>query len=886
MRVCLRTRQFYELIHFSCKYFFEFLSYEFLHTVVVTLYHNYFSCQLPSKKYRERRNYRVTIGFAQKWAQFYHFEDQSRPFLKELKGNVVLAMTICFLGGAISSSVAQKVSATTSKPTSSPVSFPSWPRVFDRNGVHLVVYQPQLKAWQKYRTMVADTAISVTDKGQKPILGVISWRADTLANVSAQTVYVNDIVVLDARFPSLSAGQEAEMKQRALQLYPTITFTIGLPRMIASLEKVNEPVRTVAANTQAPTILVSTAPAMVLLVDGKPVLAPIQGTTLEYVVNTNWDLFFDKTDYYLLNGKTWLKAKDLRGPWTATVKLPPDIGKLPAHQNWDDVLKAVPPVPSGQVAPQVLFTEKPAELIAFMGKPVYSKIPGTSLSYATNTENKVFVHQPDGQIYVLISGRWFRAASLAGPWTYASDSLPRDFAMIPRSSPAHDVLVSVPGTQEASDAVLLSQVPTTAVVNRAAAEAQVKVSYAGQPQFDKIETTTLSYAVNTPDKVIRVGDLYYLCFQGVWFISRSPSGPWKTADSVPQVIYTIPPSSPMYNVTYVVVSNPTPTTVQTSYSSGYLGVFVIGAAVGATVVYGTGYYYPPYVYWGPHPVYYPYPYTYGVAAVYSPYTGAYGVGRAVYGPYGSAGSAAWYNPTTGTYGHAVTTQNAYGGHTYAQTYNPWTGTSAATSQGHNQYSQWGSSVVTNGDNWAQAQHVTNSNGTAGSFQTSKGSAGAGYSGANGNSGFVAKDANNNNVYAGADGNVYKKDSSGNWSKYDNGSWTPVDPSTGANQTRQQKQNSASPNQNQSSNLGSQSGNTPSTGGKGSDQTNSRGAGRTSPNQPGQSPAQTSPGSSTSPGTMGQLQNDSRSRSRGDQLEQMQNRGGASGGARGGSRRQR
>lgn len=119
-------------------------------------------------------------------------------------------------------------------------------------------------------------------------------------------------------------------------------------------------------------------------------------------------------------------------------------------------MKAVPPSSSGQVAPQVLFTEKPAELIAFMGKPVYSKIPGTGLSYATNTENKVFLHQPDGQIYVLISGRWFRAASLAGPWTYAGYSLPAEFAMILRSSPAHDVLVSVPGTQEASDAVLLS----------------------------------------------------------------------------------------------------------------------------------------------------------------------------------------------------------------------------------------------------------------------------------------------------------------------------------------------------------------------------------------------------------------------------------------------
>jgi hypothetical protein len=796
--------------------------------------------------------------------------------LRAAKNCLAFVIAISFVGAAVFSS-AQQSSPATGNPMNSPATTPSWPRAFDRSGVHLVVYQPQLRAWQRYHTMVADTAISVSENGAKPILGVISWRADTITNVSAQTVYVNNIQVLDARFPSLDAAQEAQMQQRAHQLYPTLTFTIGLPRMIASLEKVNEPVRSIAANSEVPSILVSTTPSVVLMVDGKPVLVPIQGTTLQYVVNTNWNLFFDNSDYYLLTDKAWLTSKELRGPWIATVKLPADMAKLPPHQNWDDVLKTLPPRLSAPAAPRVLFTDKPAELIVFRGKPINSKIPGTSLSYATNTENRVFIHQPDGQIYVLISGRWFRASSLDGPWTYAGDSLPTDFKMIPEGNPSHDVLVSVPGTQEANDAVLLSQVPTTAVVNRAAAEAQVKVAYAGQPQFEKIPTTTMYYAVNTSDKVVRVGDLYYLCFQGVWFVSRSPSGPWKTADSVPPVIYTIPPTSPVYNVTYVVVSNPTPTTVQTSYSSGYLGVFVIGMAVGSTVVYGTGYYYPPYVYWGPHPVYYPYPYSYGVAAVYNPYTGAYGVGHAVYGPYGSAGTAAWYNPATGTYGRAVTMQNAYGGHTYAQAYNPWTGNYAATSQGHNQYSQWGSSVVTNGDNWAQAQHITNSQGTAGSFQTSKGSAGAGYTGVNGNSGFVAKDANNNNVYAGADGNVYKKDSSGNWSKYDNGSWTPVDPSTGANQTRQQKQNPSGSNSLSqtrspgSSTPGAQgSSTTPSTG-KGYSQANSAPLGRGTETQPVQPPAQTLPRGSGSSNTMGQLQNDSQSRARGDQLERSQSR---------------
>jgi hypothetical protein len=763
-----------------------------------------------------------------------------------------------------------------SPPTSNAPASP-WPKVFDRNGAHIVVYQPQVKSWRGYRSLIADTAISVLSTGDvKPILGVISWHADTITNVSTREVFVRNIEVISSRFPSLDATQEAAMQQRARQIYPTMTFTISLDRMLAMVEKVNAPVPTVAANTQPPPIFVSNSPAILLMVEGKPVLAPVPGTTLQYVVNTNWDLFFVNSSYYLLNGQTWLKAKELSGPWTVTTKLPADMSKLPKGQNWDDVLKAIPPAAGGASAPKILFTDQPAELILFKGEPAYAKIPGTELQYATNTESSAFLHLPDKQIYVLLSGRWFRSASFEGPWVFAGNDLPSDFSRLPKKQSYSVVLSSVPGTQEASDAVLLAQVPTTAIVNRAQAEAQVKVVYAGEPQFLSIESTTMSYAVKTANKIIRISNLYYLCYQGVWFVSPSPNGPWKTADSIPPVIYTIPPTSPVYNVTYVVVSNPTPTTVEMSYTSGYMGAFVMGVAVGATIVYGTGYYYPPYVYWGPHPIYYPYPCTYGVAAVYNPYTGGYAVGRAVYGPYGSAGSAAWYNPATGMYGHAVTTQNAYGGHTYVSGYNPWTGTSFATSQGHNQYSSWGSTVVTNGNNWAEAQHGSNAYGSAGSFQTSKGSAGAGFSGANGNSGFVAKDANNNNVYAGADGNVYKKDSSGNWSKWDNGSWTPVDPSTGAAQTKNQNLG----NSKQSPGSTTTPRTAPSS--TNNDRPDSAEKG---PRAGGSTIPATAPGSRD---TMGQLQNDASSRARGDQAEQNRSRGSGSGAARGygggGSRR--
>jgi hypothetical protein len=39
------------------------------------------------------------------------------------------------------------------------------------------------------------------------------------------------------------------------------------------------------------------------------------------------------------------------------------------------------------------------------------------------------------------------------------------------------------------------------------------------------------------------------------------------------------------------------------------------------------------------------------------------------------------------------------------------------------------------------------------------------------SGFIGK--GQDNVYAGKDGNVYRRDENGNWSKWDNGSWNSV-----------------------------------------------------------------------------------------------------------------
>ncbi len=754
---------------------------------------------------------------------------------------------------------------------------PPWPRLMEKDGHRLIIYQPQLQSWQKFRDLTADTAVSLTPKGGKPALGVVSWRATTLTDTQARLVAINDIVLTSARFPSLDAEHSAAMEQLLRTTFPVTAMTTSLDRMLAGFKLAQATMPAKPINTDPPPILVSTKPAIVLFVDGDPIRVPVEGTRLEYVVNTNWDLFYDKSNYYLLDQKTWLKAKELSGPWAVTATLPQDMASLPANQNWDQVKQSVPPPKSGaKSAPKVFVVRRPAELLLFKGEPAYKEIARTNLAYATNTESDVFRHSPDQQLYVLLSGRWFRAKGLQGPWSFAGNDLPADFAKIPANHPRARVLVSVPGTQPAHDAVLLAQVPTTAIVNRAEAEAQVKVAYSGEPQFKPIENTSVSYAVNTADKVIKSGDLYYLCFQGVWFVSTTPNGPWKTADSVPKAIYEIPPSSPVYNVTYVTVNNPTPTTVESSYTGGYVGMFVLGAAVGACIAYGTGYYYPPYYYWGPYPwpIYHPYPYTYGYRAVYNPATGGYAFGAAVYGPYGSAGRAAWYNPATGRYGRAATVQTAYGGRTYAQTYNPWTGTYAATAQGHNAYAQWGQSVVTRGDDWARTGHITTDQGTIAHYKTSDGGSGTIISGKDGKGGIVRTD---NNVYVGKDGNVYRKDANGGWSKYDNGNWDPVERDTSKRGQERQSTGTThdSLQQAKTSGMSRQSG----------EQFRQDQAGRTQAGAAGLG-SQAAQRGSVSPDTMQQLNHDARSRQQGAMREQSFSRGsaGSFGGARMGRRR--
>src|SRR5256714_923784 len=418
-------------------------------------------------------------------------------------------------------------SAATTTTGSDQSSDPGWPRERYQNGTRLIIYQPQVDDWKNFQDLSWRMAVSLTPKSGKEVVGVVEMKGNTDIDNVAKVAVITNPQVTGTYFPSLDQATKEKMEQLFKSFVPS-TVSISLHRLIASVPKQEAPAG-VQLNNEPPKIFVGYRPSILLAVDGEPALSEVPNTNLKFVVNTQWPLFFDEgsSTYYLAVGQQWLTASSLDGRWSPTKKLPPDMSKVAQDKQWSALKKIVPPpAKAGGVTPAVFYSDKPAEVTLFDGQPVYAQIPGTQLTYATNTDSVVFVFAPTQQFYYLTAGRWFSTSDLQnGPWTYATSDLPADFAKIPPSSPASAILSSVPGTDEAKDAVLLAQVPTTMTIKPAEAQAKIKVEYGGEAKFEPIKGKSMSYATNTQDKVIKGGEVLYLWLSCVWFISPNPQRP-------------------------------------------------------------------------------------------------------------------------------------------------------------------------------------------------------------------------------------------------------------------------------------------------------------------------------------------------------------------------
>ncbi|MBZ6076773.1 SH3 domain-containing protein [Microvirga puerhi] len=643
-----------------------------------------------------------------------------------------------------------------------------WPRSYDVGNGRMVLYQPQFTEWIGFKTIEALVAAEyVKTPNANPVFGVIGVKGATSYDEDAGEVVISDITVTELNFSGLGRDDLTALAVETGKILPTGPVTVSEARVAASLAEQKRMTDVTGLKADPPRIFVSTEPAILVQSDGEPAFAPVKGKSgLSFVVNTNWDLFRSDENkaLYLRDDTHWLTAGAMSGPWTPVTELPSLLKDLPDDSSWADARAAMSPerYPEGKV-PKVTTSDVPSELILFDGKPALQDVPKTSLQWVSNTESDVFFQKPTKQWYVLLSGRWFRAPELTGPWTFATPDLPTDFQNIPEDAPYYAVRAAVPGTSESAEARLKASIPTTARVTTGSITPTI--TYAGDPQFAPIEATDLAYATNTTDTVIRVGERYFLLQDGVWFVASNPNGPWELAREVPDAIYGIPTSSPVYNATYVRVYDTEPDAVWYGYTMGYLFSFLAWG----TYVYGTGWSYPAYWYNWPgyaNPIYYPRPATWGIGAYYNPVRGVYGRYGYAYGPYrGIAGVRTW-NPGTGTYVRGGAAWGPRGTAGFVGAYNPRTDSAGYIAGGRNVYGAWKSAGVKRGSEWARATaRSTAAGGSALRWNTSNGQ------------GFI-REGRRGDIYAGRDGNVYRNTGEG-WQRFDGGWQNVARPEQGA-----------------------------------------------------------------------------------------------------------
>jgi hypothetical protein len=656
----------------------------------------------------------------------------------------VIMMSMMFMAVGGPSAIAQveaKVDPPATKETTGPR---SWPREIQNGDATIVLQRPQLDLWKGDRLTVSIAASVDSGLGRGEVVGSLVLQLNVLSNTETGEATLYNFKFEHASFDDELVAERISALMKAS--IPTSPITMPLTRLTGLItDQTVIDIDDEPLSKTSPMIYYREKPAVLLMLPEREKRRAFS-SGISMVADADHPLFEVRGTYYLFDGVGWLSADSLDATvWADCRTLPEVFDGIPDDPQFAHIKEAVASLDDGAdaitegdsgVVPEVIRSSVPAELVVVDGTPEWTRIAETPLLRASNTDSDLFLDTGDNAYYLLVSGRWFKASSPSGDWAMidAAD-VPKTFATIPDDVEAYRVVASVPGTIESKEALAMAQVPEMAAIDRNTAA--LTVVYDGAPKFQAITGTPLQYGLNTATAVIRAQGRYYAMENAVWFESSKATGPWAVASSVPSLIYTIPPESPLYYVTFVRIYNVDDNMVVSGYTSGYTGVYVSGSVV----VYGTGYDYPYYYwprwYWGRPPVW-------GYNRWYNPNTGRYVASRNYYGPNGRAVGYGWSNPSTGWAGRGY--------------------------QASSPYAQWGRNVATNGSTWVRTGHVTNSRGTVVAGQSTNGNQGVASN--RRGTGWTATAKYDDDRYVGNDGNVYRRDGQ-SWTKYDNGNWVPA-----------------------------------------------------------------------------------------------------------------
>jgi len=644
-----------------------------------------------------------------------------------------------------------------------------WPKdVALSGGGKVTVYEPQPESLSGNKTTGRAAVSYRKTANAEPIFGAIFYTAIMSTDKDNRMAELESLDVTNAKFTGIDDQAQVDQMVAAIEKEaPGWNLKISLDELITAIKKDNSSATNDQFKNDPPKIIYRNKPTTLVILDGDPKIQKDKDLDADKVVNSPNLIFKEGNQWNMYVGGIWYKSSSIKEGWKQNTALSTklksvndQIKKQEKENNGGKELTEKP------VVTDIIVATEPTELLQSKGEADYKTIQNTSLLYVSNTSNEIFKDINSQKTYVLLAGRWYTSTNINGPWTYtAADQLPADFAKIPEGSDKDGVLANVAGTDAAEEAKIDAEIPQTAKVDRKTAT--VKVEYDGAPKFKQIEGTSLQLAENSNITVmIDPAGRYFALDNGIWFVSKNPTGPWEVANERPKDVEKIPANSPAYNSKYVYIYDNTPEYVYVGYTAGYMGGYVYGP----TIVYGTGFYYHPWY----GSVYYPRPVTWGFGFSYNPWTGwsmgfgvNYGFMHIGFGWGGGYhGGGCWFGPPMyrPPYRPPYHGGGYYGGGNHVNHYG---NTNITINNNHNN--------IYNNHQGVSTKNIDRSN--YNNNNSKVGNNAVGNNKVNGNNKMGnTSGGNKNNVFAGKDGSVYQKDAkTNNWNTRDNktNNWKPV-----------------------------------------------------------------------------------------------------------------
>ena len=206
-----------------------------------------------------------------------------------------------------------------------------WPQELSgENGATVIIYQPQVEVFTG-NSLEARAAVSVkmSASDNTPIFGAIWIKARLDTNRDTRTAIIRDIEVSDVRFADASDDQIDNLSKFIEASVGGSSMAISVDQLLSDLDAEKSGIAAADLKHTPPEIILSTEPAMLVSIDGEPVLQEIEGSDYEYVVNSAFLIARDGRAFYLYVGSNvWYQAGEVMGPWIRATTVPADVKSL------------------------------------------------------------------------------------------------------------------------------------------------------------------------------------------------------------------------------------------------------------------------------------------------------------------------------------------------------------------------------------------------------------------------------------------------------------------------------------------------------------------------------------------------------------------------------